>query len=419
MDTMTDFSTKGMAYMSWAKRWGNATPRQRQCAADILNAHLLMVEIMMSNVSDLYIHRVISLLKERGMMRQNLRRQARILEGISADLQKRCSLHDRMQVETFCRHIFPSLVPAYMECGGTLSLQLQILFHKTYGDNLELLYVATKKAVDRAGIPQSDLFSNVEMVAMIAQTGIDFYETILQKIKNLMDGIGKFSCVKSRHNEAMLCAAKEMLRSLGGKDVKLPEKESEDVRTLAARFQKELVDESLLKMIESAIVSLQTSFIEFVIATLRVEMESGHLPVSDIRTLTARIGTVENVRKLLDEIRRIPLPETEDFDIMDFAQSLPDSRTDSPLATFRRLCIEDHILTPPEEDENTVLKRSLRQEARKNDGILSLDTLRTLYARVKSKKAVIEYLAESGEELAPSIKMIKKMKAEELKQETI
>lgn len=415
MEMMTDNAMKGMAYRIRARRWGDATPRQRQCAADILNAHLLMVEIMMSNVTDLYIRRVISMLKERGMMRQNLKRQANVLEGISSDLQRRCSMHDRMQVETFCRHIFPSLVPVYTECGGTLSIQLQILFHKTYGNDLELLYAATKNAVDKAGIPQSDLFSNVEMVAMLAQTGIDFYGTIQEKIRNLMDGIGKFSSVKSRHNEAMLCAAKEMLRALGGKDVQLPRKECEDVRTFAARFQKELVNESLLKMIEGSIVSLQTSFIEFVIATLRVEIEDGHLPVSDIRTLTARLGTVGNVRKLLEDIRRIPLPETEDFDIMDFSQSLPDSLPDSPLATFRRLCIEDRILTPPKEDDDTVMKRGLRQEARRNGGVLSMDTLKRLYARMKSKKALAEYLEASGEELSHSVKMLKKMKVGELK----
>lgn len=420
MESILTANTKGMFYRSIAKSYAQknmgASPEQRFAAADILNAHLLMVEIMMSNITNMYIHRVISGLKKNGIMRQRLKQKANLLESISTDLQRRCNYHDKLQVETFCKTIFPSLVPVYIECGGTLSIKLQLLFYKTYEDMLNCIHETVRKAIEKNNVPYGDIFSNAEMVAILAQVGIDFYEVMRLKIKDLLTGIGNYSCVKSRHNEVMLSLSKDILYILGGGiNINLPEKESEDVHTLSASFQKELTKESLLKMIEGAIVSLKTDFIEFVIATLRVEMEDGKLPLTDIRTLLARLGTSENVRKLLREIRNIPMPEENGFDIMDFSHSLPDSLPGSPLSTFRRLCLEDHILTPPKRNEKIVLRRKIIQEAKENKGILSLVTLKKLYSVSGSKKVMLSFLKESGEELKLAIKELRNIKVYNLK----
>lgn len=93
------------------------TAEIRKAGADILNAHLLMVEIMMTNITQKYIYEVVSCLKERGLMRHNMKRRANELVNLSTDLMKRCNAHDAMQVRTFTETIYPGLSGSFMRGG--------------------------------------------------------------------------------------------------------------------------------------------------------------------------------------------------------------------------------------------------------------------------------------------------------------
>lgn len=392
-----------------------ASAEQRLAAANILNAHLLMVEIMMSNVMQKYVYDVYSELDSRCMMRHLVKKNAKQMYAIAFDLQGRCNSHDLEQVRTFCRNIYPSLLPEYIDAGGTLTTKMQILFQKNYSAQLDRIYFATKNAIDKARMPVSDLCAKIQMVAMLAHTGIDFYEVMCRKVDNLLDGFGRVSRTKSNHNEKLLCAAKELLRSIGGKEKNLPDKESADARTFAAQFQKELVSEGLLGMMESGIVTLMTDYIEFVIASLRIRMAHGSITVTDIRTLCVRVGSIKNVRKLLEEISLIPFQDNGDMDAMDLAHELPDAEANSALATFRRLCLDDHVLMPEKEDEQKVRQREVRQEVRQNEGCLPLGTLKALYVEMGTKKAVAEFLKSAGPELDKTVAEFNKLKVKELK----
>lgn len=399
----------------YAAKRREASEEQRLAAANILNAHLLMVEIMMSNVMQKYVYDVYSSLDNHGMMRHLVKKNAKQMYAIAFDLQGRCNSHDLEQVRTFCRNIYPSLLPEYLDAGGTLTTKLQLLFQKNYSDQLNKIYFATKNAIDKARMPFSDLCAKVQMVAMLAHTGIEFYDVMCHKVDNLLDGFGRVHRVKSNHNEKLLCAAKELMRSLGGDGKNLPDKESADARTFAAKFQKELIGEGLLGMVESGIVSLMTDYIEFVIASLRIKLERRQITVTDIRTLLARVGSIKNVRKLLEEISLIPFRDDGDMDAMDLAHELSDTESESALTTFRRLCLDDHVLMPEKEDETKVRRREVRQEARQNGGCLPMGTLKALYAEMRTKKAVNEFLRSAGTELDKTIIEFDKLKVKELK----
>ena len=252
------------------------------------------------------------------------------------------------------------------------------------------------------------------MITMLTHTGIEFYELIGQKTDKLMQGFGKITRLKSNHNEKMLCAAKELIRLLGCPN-QMPEDISAHPRTLTAQFQRELTDIGLLNTIEQSLISLRMDYIEFVIASLRMKLTAGHFPLSDVRTLVMRVGSIENVRRLLTEIAEIPLPQSPDWDVVDLAQSLPDSVAESAISTFRRLCMDNRELLPTPEDEQVVRLRELRQEARSNNGTLPMGTLRNLFATLGTKKAVQELLANGGKELENSAKMLRGMKVGELK----
>lgn len=401
----------------YASKMKEASAEQRMAAANILNAHLLMVEIMMANIMQKYVYDVYSDIESRGMMRHSIKKNVKQMRTVAFDLQSRCNSHDMEQVRTFCRNIYPSLLQDYIDSGGTLTTKMQLLFQQNFSSQLNQIYFATKNAIDRAKIPCSDLCAKIQMVAMLAHTGIEFYEVMCGKVDRLLDGFGRVTRLKSNHNEKLLCAAKELMRTIGNGNQQLPEKESADARTFAAHFQKELVSEGLLGMVESGILSLMTDYIEYVIATLRIKLSRKEMTITDIRTLLARVGSIKNVRRLLDEIDFIPFTDDGEMDAMDLSPLLPDSKAGSALATFRRLCLDDHVLMPEKEDERKVRQREVRQEARGNAGLLPVGTLKALYAEMGTKKAVSMFLKEAGSELDKSVNELNKLKIKDLKDE--
>ena len=391
------------------------TAEIRKAGADILNAHLLMVEIMMTNITQKYIYEVVSCLKERGLMRHNMKRRANELVNLSSDLMKRCNAHDAMQVRTFTETIHPGLSGSFIRGGGTLTQKLQNIFWKTYGEKINLIYFATKNALDKCNVRQSDLVSNMEMVAMMCTTGIEFYDCMCRKVDGLLNGVGKVNRQKSQHNEKMMAAVKDMLREMVG-NIEIPDKEGTDVRTLTAQFQMELVKDDLLKLVESGIVSLQVEFIEYVIASLRMKMAGEGFCFQDYRTLMARMGTKNNVRMLLNEIDSLPLPESDGYEVYDVMEMLPDAKAEgeSVIDKFRHLCLEDHIRTVPETNESITL-RKLRQEVYRNHGTLSMLTLRYLYNVFGTKKAMAEYIARADADvMARTLRMLKTVKVSQL-----
>lgn len=389
-------------------------PAQRQAAAEIMMVHLIMVDIMMSNIMQKYVCETHRSIEELGLMRHNIKHHAKQLRTASLELQNRCNAHDVAQVNVFCRHIFQPLVNDYIASGGTLAQKMQNAFYRMCTTQIDRIFFATKNAMDKVRLPHTLTLTNIQMVSMMANTGIEYYRLIEQKIRSMMLGIGPVTCAKSGFNEKMLCSAKELLRSLGA-NVDMPEKECNDVRTLTAQFQRELVNNNLMKIIESSILLLYTEFIEFVIASLRMKIEEGQIPVAYIRTLKERLGSTENIRRLLKEISQIPLPTDEEWDIIDLMQQLPDSVEGSAIGTFRRLCLEDHVLNVQPEDETVILLRQLRQEARNNDGILPLGTLKQLYVERGTKQSVIDLLNAGGEELSASVKRLKRTKVSDFK----
>lgn len=387
---------------------------QRIAAANVLNGHLLMVEIMMSSLVHRYAHQVYTTIEQRGLLRHNIKRQANQLRSVASDLISRCTAHDLAYVHQYTHDIYPSLVSAYLEAGGTITIKLQAEFYKQHDQRIKLIYFATKNALDKMRLSPSDLMTDIFMITMLTQTGIEFYNLIGQKTDKLMQGYGRITRVKSNHNEKMLCAARELLRLFGCLD-QMPEEIARHPRALTFQFQSELTDIGLLNTIEQSLISLRMDYIEFIIASLRLKLNDGSLSLTDIRTLVARVGTIANVRRLLTEIADIPLPQSDGWDVIDLAQSLPDSAAESALATFRRLCIDNHVLLPTPEDEQTVRLRELRQEARSNNGMLPMGTLKNLFAQAGTKKAVQELLAKGGQELELTAKWLRGVKVGELK----
>lgn len=86
-------------------RFDRYTAQQRMASADILNAHLLMVEIMMTNITQKYIYEVVSCLKLCYFLFQ-LRRAYLFAPVVPAEVLKKY-LHRNVQMAIPWYHYFP------------------------------------------------------------------------------------------------------------------------------------------------------------------------------------------------------------------------------------------------------------------------------------------------------------------------
>ena len=293
-------------------RFDRYTAQQRMASADILNAHLLMVEIMMTNITQKYIYEVVSCLKERGLMRHNMKRRANELVNLSTDLMKRCNAHDAMQVRTFTETIHPGLSGSFMRGGGTLTQKLQNIFWKTYGEKINLIYFATKNALDKCNVRQSDLVSNMEMVAMMCTTGIEFYDCMCRKVDGLLNGVGKVNRQKSQHNEKMMAAVKDMLREMveAQQEAELASTEQTEEMKLAIKAKYNTKIDELATAHEQDIINKQQEAMRIRFETeiaqaydneekiLRIRMEQKKAELDNLQQMEGESIEAFNLRKL-------------------------------------------------------------------------------------------------------------------------
>lgn len=407
--------SRSMVYSAMMAQKEKEMPvKQRIEEANSLNSYLLLIEIAMTDFICQRTHRVYRMLEERGLLRHNAKKQAKALFDTARDLQSRCNRYDLEFVGMFCREIYPSMLDGFRDGGGTITLRLQSTFHAKFEPYVERAYFATKNAYDKIKAKDSDLASEIQMVGLLAHTGIEFYEMVCLRVDRMLEGFMNVRRMKSKHNEKMLCHARELGRMFGTDDSRLPKKEMEDAREFCRQFQKELCGVDTTERINACFTILKVDFIEYTIAVLRIKMaQGGGVSVTDIRTLHRRLGRMCNVRKLLKEISAIPYEDDGATDAFDLMGELPDSVPESALAVYRTLSLEGKEILPVEEPSDVVRCRKLRQEARKNAGKLSLATFKELYKELKTKKAVSALLMEAG--LKESAKVFEKLTVKELK----
>lgn len=371
-----------------------------QAEAETSNGYLLLIEIILSDQTNNYVHSIISILKEKGMMRHNLKRKANNLVASSTDLIKRSQSLDSIHIKEMTKDIYPSLSDDYIQNKGTFIQKIQEIEN------------ATIEALNKLGVRNSDLAAKIEMVIMLCQTGIEFYNDTEAKINALMDG--RVQKKKSRQNESIQFYAMSLLHDLIG-NLRIMEEDEKKLTSLSGAFKMELVKEDMLTLFKSGITSLKIEFIEYVIISLHKKLLHHSISLQDYRTLMFRMGGKNNVRKLLNEISQIDLPDDNEYDFYDLMEMLSETDNGPVIDEFRRLCLEDHIQMMPERKDEIIL-RKLRQEVYRNNGQLNILTLRYLYNVLGTKVAMEEFISKAGTEvMGKTLKSIKRIKANALK----
>jgi hypothetical protein len=161
--------------------------------------------------------------------------------------------------------------------------------------------------------------------------------------------------------------------------------------------------------------TLSYEFIHYMMAWMRIDLEYGKPKLGAIRLVYERLGTRHRVEKYFKQLREIPIPE-EDADVWDVTDELVKHVSEyKELNRFKTMCLKGKRYIP-DESQAKQEARILRQQARKNKGILPNEMIAVMAMHYKTKKALVEHLGTLGFELKPTLDKVKKMKASELKQ---
>lgn len=380
---------------------------------NLLNMYLVSCEMILAEEMQRISINIYKELKERNMLRQQLKKSAGELHAKTDDLFKRVTLEDRRIVMGYAMMVAPAYAKSYYESGGSLSNRLQIQFHKVQGEQINLITLATKNALDRINVPHSDIVAQVMTLIGLSSTGINLYESVQKKIDSIHNGSLKITRQKSLHNESIIKSARNVVDLFVSRNRDVPEREGKAAQDMLKHLGDYMAGQDMFSIVDNCLLGMSMEYVEFFLASLRIDMEKNAVPLSIYRNLLTRMGTYANVRQMLSQLSSVPV--RDDIDAWDFAASLPSISSGTALNSFRRLCIEGKSIPPEKEDHNKMIYRKLRLAVRKYGGILPITVVKAIYLDVKSKKKVVELLKEAGPELNATIRMVRSMRVNDLK----
>ena len=389
---------------------------ERELSIDFLKNYRRSVEIMLNDVMQKYINNAIEKMVSQGLFKHNLKKCAKRIESVGEKIQTMSRSFDEAQIRYLCTALCPQAVDAYIECGGTITGRMQASFYRKLGKEIELIWFGTKNLSDKYNLAHTAIAADIQMIALIGSISSDLYTMSSYHIDQI-SGMKCESYTKNVYANELIQYSKQLLFLLHGNKSFDEDKEAERLREQTRKLAKSLADKPIQELREACMTSLLQEFIEFSIAFMRIRMNRPEgIGMDGLRSLFYRLGTKKNVKSFIGELEQIPYPsDKSDEDIFDYMETLPDTPSQgSAIGDYRRLCLKGSRIIPGSETEQEKAMRYLRQEVyRSEKEELSIRTLKALYARLKTKKAVADYIAGAGSTLNKTIRRIKRMKVAE------
>lgn len=384
----------------------------------LMNNYLMCNEIIFCDLEQKYTFRILDMLEEKGLYRHQMKKHANRLRELTGTLQMRIRDNDRMSTWRSSGLIMPSNRYAdsmYEQMGGIAS-KLQVAFLEMFDIKLKLIRLDSRELVRKMNLKHTDLLSEVFTMLALTETAIELFAFCQKQIR--IAGRGRLidHTIKSTHHESVRNAVKGLLDQFVSRGTDVPKEEALRAREHVKEFQQELVKDGMFEMFNAQYMSLRMDYIEFYLASARMEIENGTVGRGLIREVWKRLGTRQAAKSFFRQLAGIPLPQDDDVNEADVAHAI--SQWEGRVKTvdlFRRLCLEGKFGEGEKETDEQFRCRVLRTVARKFKGQLPDDVLATLVKAHGTKKAVVEQLEKAGFELAPTLRKVRKMKAAELK----
>ena len=397
------------------------TPQQaEEVRANIKNLQSILLYWDMTLCTEMqnYAYEVQDGLKSKGMYNRELKKYANNLIDESRKLQMRAKDNDRAKVLKWVSRMDPKNVfgKDYYSDGGSIMTRFVFSFRKEFQKDWDVVEDDCRTVAKKFQPSISDIVSTLLKVEVLANTGIQLYDTCVKKMKALIEGHGTSSVIKSTHHESMRCSALNLLRKLGVNLNETTETELEYVRNSTTAMKDRMMKVGMGDFFQCEFNKLSEEFADYRIARMRIGIQKEKVDTGGIRMVYERLGTKHSVRTFFKQLSAIPYPEWEDADVFDVSDAVTDyDGNRSEIDRFRKFCINGTKFEQPESEDKQE-QRMFRVLARRNNYMLPDDILRVMIMKHKTKKALIDRLSASGFELAPTLRRVRKMKLAELKQ---
>jgi hypothetical protein len=385
---------------------------------NIMNNFLLCHEIILCDLEQKYAYRILDLLKEKGLYKHLLKKHANQLRELTGMLQMRIRNSDKMATQRSCSLVMNSqrYVDRMFEEAGGIGHKLQQAFIRMFDVKLKLIRMDSRELSKAINLKHTDLMSEIFTLLAITETAIEVFEFCAKQIR--IAGRGRLidHSIKSTHHESVRNAVRGLIDQFVSRNSDMPEEEMLRARQHVKDMQADLAKDEMFEMFNAQYMALRIDYIEFYLASVRMEIENGTVSRGLIREVWKRLGSKQATKSFFKQLAKMPIPTDEDATIVDVARVMEE--WDGQVKTvdqFRRLCAEGTFAEPTKETDEEFRHRVLRTVARKFKGQLPDDVLSTVVRLHKTKKSVIEQLEQAGFELAPTIHRVKRMKASELK----
>lgn len=360
---------------------------------------------------------VIEELKRQGMYRHEFKKYANSLSDEARRLQIRIKDNDRALVLKWCRRIDQRCLYTreFFDDGASIVSKFMIAYYKSFEKVWNVIRMDCRTIAAALSERHERLVTGLLEIEALTNTGVELFDTCVRRMKALVAGHGKASITKSTHHESMRNAAHNLLRRLGKASAVVPDELMKYARDHLAAMQLTMIEESSGDFFQERFDLLSRDFVNYLMAWMRIDMEFGKVRLGAIRMVYDRLGTRHRVEKFFSQLRETPLPQG-DADVWDVADFMVVyALNHKELMRFKDMCLEDrrHI---PDESQAKQEARVLRQQARKNKGLLPDSMIHVMFSHYRTKKALVEHLGTLGFELKPTLERVKKMKVSELKQ---
>lgn len=360
---------------------------------------------------------VLEHLKGNGLYKHELKKFSNKLSDEARKLQMRIKDNDKILVLKWCRRIDTRCIYAegFYDDGGSVVSKLVLAYKDRFKKLWEVVRLDCRNATRYMKTDHPDIVSVLMEIEALTNTGIELFDVCVKKMKQMVLGHGKSSIIKSTHHESMRNAAHNLLRKFVKGEAEMPETELKYARMHLASMQEHMVDEGSGDFFQKQFDSLGCDFTLYMLASIRMGIENGDVGVGAIRNVYDRLGSKKKVRKFFGQLRHVPVPQDccDAFDLADAIVEYGGSR--SEIDRFRKMC-EGNEFHKSEEPDEIQEARIIRQQARRNNGMLPDGILRVMIGYYKTKTALIDHLESIGYEVRPTLKRIRKMKMADLKQ---
>lgn len=394
--------------------------QEREAMAHTWHFHLISAECTFAEYLYNYVRELENMMAGYGLLKFNTKRLVNELKDTVQSMQVLVKGHGRAQIKLFCVPIFAPMADEYYNIGGDLTSRIVLRIRKRIDEEVTRMFYCTKNMLNRTGCPYADVLNHLQMIMFVVTTDMEFSDVVRDRARKLLEGTGtEIQYTMSNHNARIVKAARQLIIQLyNEKNYPFRKEDMENVRTFARVIQERLVGERTRDAMDEEIWGVRGDFTLFVLLRLAMRLQGQGEPVSrkELKHLLFRLGTKDNVRAFVKELRATVIPEGEDMIDRLEGFDIPES-SDTLMQQFFRLCLEDKSMYRPFSSDEEVKMRNIRQMVYySKDSTISDSMLRYIFIMKGGvKKRVEEFLSTAGTEvMRKTLRKLKKMKVADL-----